>query len=112
MSTHLLYGDSFLVPRALRAAAEQAGAAGLLESNSHSLQGSQVKPAELISLCNALPFMDSRRLVTVAGLLAAYERRAGGRRGRARDGGGATQSLGGWEVLADAVPTNSRSPLC
>ncbi len=101
MSTHLLYGDSFLVPRALRAVAEEAGAAGLLESNSHSLQGSQVKPAELISLCNALPFMDSRRLVTVAGLLAVYERRSGG---RARDGGAATQNLGGWEALAEAVP--------
>ena len=83
--------------------AENAGAAGLLESNSHSLQGSQVKPAELISLCNALPFMDSRRLVVVAGLLAAYERRSGGRRGRSRDSGRATQSVGGWESLPEAA---------
>ena len=104
MSAHLLYGDSFLVPRAFRAVVDNAGAAGLLESNSHSLQGSQVKPAELISICNALPFMDSRRLVVVAGLLTVYGRRSGGRRSRSRDAGSAAQSLGGWEALAEVVP--------
>ncbi len=108
MSTHLVYGDSFLVPRALRILAENEGATGLLEANSHRLQGSQIKPAELLSLCNALPFMDPRRLVVVEGLLAAYERRSGGRsggrRGRSRGSGAETQSLGGWEALAEAVP--------
>ena len=108
VSTHLLYGDSFLVPRALRTLAENEGATGLLEANSHRLQGSQIKPAELLSLCNALPFMDPRRLVVVEGLLAAYERRSGGRsggrRGRSRGSGAETQSLGGWEALVEAVP--------
>ena len=108
MSTHLLYGDSFLVPRAFRTLCEQEGAAELLEANSHRLQGSQIKPAELLSLCNALPFMDPRRLVVVEGLLAAHERRSGGRtagrRGRSRGAGTETQSLGGWEALAEAVP--------
>ena len=59
LATHLLYGDSFLVPQALRTLCEKEDAAGLLEANSHRLQGSQIKPAELLSLCNALPFMDS-----------------------------------------------------
>ena len=108
MGTHLLYGDSFLVPQALRTLCEKEDATGLLEANSHRLQGSQIKPVELLSLCNALPFMDSRRLVVVEGLLAAYERRSEGRsgvrRGRPRGAGAETQSLGGWEALAEAVP--------
>ena len=74
----------FLVPQAFRVLAEDAGVADLLESNRHQLQGRQIKPAELFNLCNALPFMDPRRLVVVEGLLATQERRAGRSRGRKR----------------------------
>ena len=104
MTTHLVYGDNFLVPQALKAIIADAGVADLLEGNRHQLHGNQIKPAELFNLCNALPFMDVGRLVIVDGLLATQERRTG--RGRVRNGGTGpmAQSLGGWEELAQVVP--------
>ena len=70
MAAHVLYGDSFLVSQALRGLEAENGAADLLEANTHRLAGAQVKPAELLSICLALPFMDSCRLVVIDGLLA------------------------------------------
>ena len=104
MPTHVLYGDSFLVPQALKRLTTEAGFADLLEGNRHNLQGSQVKPPELFSICNALPFMDTGRLVVVDGLLSAQERRSGRNRGRSRDSGQAESTRGGWEELAQVVP--------
>ena len=104
MPAHVLYGDGFLVPQALKRLAADAGVAELLEGNRHNLQGSQVKPAELFSICNALPFMDTGRLVVVEGLLASHERRPGRNRGRDRGSRPPTPSLGGWEELAQVVP--------
>ena len=102
MTIHLLYGDSFLVPQAFRVLTEKEGAAGLLDANRHQLRGSQIKPAELFDLCQALPFMDSRRLVVVEGLLATQERRSG--RGRTRGAQPTARSMGGWEDLPKVVP--------
>ncbi len=77
----------------------------MLDANSHQLQGSRVKPGELFSICGALPFMDTHRLVVVAGLLATFERRTGERRtGRRSAGGQASASLGGWEELGRTLP--------
>ena len=104
LTTHILYGDSFLVPQAFRVLTEDAGAADILEANRHQLQGSQIKPPELFNLCNALPFMDARRLVVVEGLLATQERRAGRGRGRAGGTAPAINTMGGWEELAKVVP--------
>ena len=104
MPTHVLYGDGFLVPQALKRLAVDAGVAELLEGNRHNLQGSQVKPTELFSICNALPFMDAGRLVVVEGLLAGHERRQGRSRGRDKDSGPPAPSRSGWEELAQVVP--------
>ena len=107
MAAHLLYGDSFLVSQALRGLEADNGAADLLEANTHRLAGAQVKPAELLSVCLALPFMDSCRLVVIDGLLALGERqssRAGARTpagGRSPGGGG--NSLGEWEAWAENI---------
>ena len=100
----MLYGDSFLVPQALRRLQEDAGVAELLEGNRHYFRGGHVKPDELFNVCNALPFMDAGRLVLVEGLLATQERRSGRGRGRTRDAGPSARSLGGWEELTRAVP--------
>ena len=110
MAAHLLYGDSFLVSQALRDLEAESGAAGLLEANTHRLAGAQVKPAELLSICLALPFMDSCRLVVVDGLLALGERQSS--RGRAgsrtspggRAPGGSGNMLGEWEAWAENIP--------
>ncbi len=80
MPAHVLYGDTFLVPEALSRLKSEAGIAELLDANHHQLQGSQLNPAELISVCGALPFMDTHRLVVVTGLLGRQERRSGERR--------------------------------
>jgi DNA polymerase-3 subunit delta len=100
----VFYGDSFLVPRALKLLEADIGVGELLDANRHSLQGSQVKPAELTSICNALPFMDDRRLVLVEGLLTTLERRTGRGRRRTGDGANSSPSLGSWKGLAQAVP--------
>lgn len=96
MSAHLLYGDSFLVSEQLKRLSEEAGADSLLEANRHSLTGGQFQLPELLAVCNALPFMDSCRLVVVQGLLATFESRGGRGRG--------ARSLGDWEGLAAAIP--------
>jgi DNA polymerase-3 subunit delta len=100
----VFYGDSFLVPQALKDLAEDIGVGELLDANRHSLRGSQIKPAELTSICNALPFMDDRRLVLVDGLLTTLERRTGRGRRRTGDGGKSSPSAGEWKELARAVP--------
>jgi len=109
LPAHVLYGDTFLVPEALSRLKSEAGIAELLDANHHQLQGSQLNPAELIGVCGALPFMDSHRLVVVAGLLDRHERRSGERRrsgGRSQRGEGSQQapSLGAWEELRKAIP--------
>ena len=101
MPVHLLYGDSFLVPRRLDELIVQAGASDVLDANRHRLIGPQTKPGELLSMCNALPFMDDHRLVIVEGLLGTAESQG---RGRRRGSSGDSGVAGQWQVLGDAIP--------
>ena len=96
MAAHLLYGDSFLVSRQLKRLTAESGAESLLEANRHQLTGGQLNLSELLAVCNALPFMDSCRLVVVTGLLGALEGRGGRGRG--------ARSLGEWDKLAESIP--------
>ena len=109
MSVHVLHGDGYLIRQALKGLAVEAGVDELLEGNRHLLDGRQVKVAELLAICNALPFMDSGRLIVVQGLLATQERRPGRDRG-ARP---ATRSgpSDGWQELAQAVPAMPETTL-
>ena len=66
MPANVLYGDSFLVSEQLKQLSEEAGADSLLEANRHQFQGGQFNLPELLSVCNALPFMDSCRLIVVS----------------------------------------------
>ena len=101
MSVHLLYGDSFLVPRRLDELIAESGASDVLEANRHRLTGSQAKAGELLSMCNALPFMDDFRLVIVEGLLSTAESQG---RGRRRGSSGSSGVTGQWQGLGDAIP--------
>jgi DNA polymerase-3 subunit delta len=78
----------------------------LLDANRHRLYGGQVKPEELLAICNALPFLDNRRLVVVEGLLGTRERRRGRGQGRGRPdlSGPPVIPLGAWEALGRAIP--------
>lgn len=105
MPVHLLHGDSFLVPRRLDELIAEAGASDVLEANRHRLIGSQAKPGELLSMCNALPFMDDYRLVIVEGLLGTAESQGRGRgRGRGRGSSSDSGVASQWQALGDAIP--------
>ena len=107
LPAHLLHGDNFLVPRRLDELIAEAGASDVLEANRHRLIGSQAKPGELLSMCNALPFMDDYRLVIVEGLLGMAESQRQGRgRGGSRGRGPSSESgvAGQWQALGEAIP--------
>ncbi len=106
MPTHVLYGDSFLVSAELKKLEQEAGGNTLLEANQHRLNGSQTKLPELLAVCNAMPFMDTCRLVIVTGLLTTLENRSNrsGSRGRTARSASSNPSLGEWGALAPAVP--------
>ena len=101
MPVHLLYGDSFLVPRRLDELITECGASDVLEANRHRLAGPQTKPGELLSMCNALPFMDDYRLVVVEGLLGTTESQS---RGRRRGSSADSKNSDPWQALGDAIP--------
>ena len=103
MSAHVIYGDSFLAPRRLAALEADSIPDGVLEANRHRYQGNQIQPGELLSVVNALPFMDSHRLVVVEGLLASAEPRGGRRRSTRRESA-AESAAGQWQAVAEAVP--------
>ena len=111
MPAHVIYGDSFLVDRVLRDLKEQVGAPEVLEANTHTLSGSQGDLGQLRAVCDAMPFLASRRLVIVEGLAASLDARGGdargGRRGSARRsdpaGSGAQGKMAKWEGLAPYV---------
>ena len=96
MPAWVIYGDSFLVAEEVKKLTKEAGTDALLEANTHLFMAGQFSLPELLSVCNALPFMDAFRLVTVHGLLSTLEGRGGRGRG--------SRSLGEWEGLASAIP--------
>ena len=100
MPAFVVYGDSFLVRQRMATLEAEQGADALLDANRHRMQGNQVSPQELIGVCQALPFLDTLRLVAVDGLLATAESRTGG--GRGRRGGGAVDDR--WQPLINAIP--------
>ena len=106
MPVYLLYGDSFLVPRRLDQLINESGASDVLEANRHRLVGAQTKPGELLSMCNALPFMDDYRLVVVEGLLGTAESQGRGRRRGLSGGSKSADSTnsGQWQALGAAIP--------
>ena len=99
MSAFVVFGDGFLVRQRVAALESEYGADALMDANRHRIQGNQISPQELMALCQALPFLDKLRLVSVEGLLATAESRSGG---RGRRGGNSAADT--WHVLAEAVP--------
>ncbi len=110
MATHILYGDSFLVSQALKRLLAETGGDSLLDANRHLLQGNQVRLPDLLAVANALPFLDTQRLIMVQGLLGTLETRQGwgrNQRGNSRQAGGA----GAWEGLSSAIPAMPETTL-
>ena len=104
MPSHILLGDSFLVSRALRELQSLVGPPELLEANSHRLSRSELDPAQVGTLCNAVPFLAAHRLVVLEGLLSQFNAREGRRRtstqGPRRSSASTGQgNLASWEYL-------------
>ena len=99
MPAFVVFGDSFLVRQRMSALEAEHGADALLDANRHRMQGNQVNPQELLAVCQALPFLDTLRLVVVDSLLSTAESRSGGGRGRR-----GSNAADGWQALAEAIP--------
>lgn len=108
MPAHVLHGDSFLVPKRLVNLIEESGASDVLEANHHRLLASQAKPDELLSMSNALPFMDDYRLIVVEGLLGTAESQG---RGRRRDSSSGSKVAAPWQTLGDSIPKMPRTTI-
>lgn len=109
MPAHVLHGDSFLVAKAQARLESQDEASNLLDANRHRMEGAEATLNQLVEICNAIPFMDTVRLVVVQGLLSTLEGRRAARRTRRRTnpdqepGGSSGGSLGPWEGLPQAI---------
>ena len=101
MPSHVLHGDDFLVPKRLVDLIAESGASDVLEANRHRILASQAKPGELLSMCNALPFMDDYRLIVVEGLLGTAETSG---RGRRRNSPAESGVAAQWQPLSEAIP--------
>ena len=101
MPAHVIYGDSFLVAERLRQVKVEAGAADLMDSNRHVVSAGQARPAEVLAMCNSLPFLDTMRLVEIEGVLSTQQGSGGGRRSGRRS----ASASSAWTQLVDAVPT-------
>ena len=98
MPAFLVYGDSFLVRQRIAALEAEHGADAVMEANRHRFQGNQVSPQELLGACQAIPFLDSLRLVVADGLLSIAESRSGGRGRR-----GSSNAADAWQALGEAI---------
>ena len=85
MPVHLVYGDGFLVSRALRELRQQVGPPEVVEPNYHHISGADANLANLRPVCDAVPFLAEMRLVVVEGALGSADQRGStGSRGRGR----------------------------
>ena len=101
MPAHVLYGDSYLVPNRLVNLIAESGASDVLDANRHRLLASEVNPDELVSMSNALPFMDDYRLIVVEGLLSVTESQS---RGRRRSSSSESSMIARWRPLEETIP--------
>ncbi len=75
---YILFGlDDFSLHEALEEIKREIGDESLLESNTTILDGQQLTVSKLSEICSALPFLASKRLVVVEGLLGRFEARLG-----------------------------------
>ena len=73
----------------------------MLEANQHRLLASEINPGELLSMTNALPFMDDYRLIVVEGLLGVTESQS---RGRRRNSSTQSSAVAQWQPLEETIP--------
>ena len=93
MPVTVMYGDNFLVSAALKELKHQVGSPDVWQANCHQIAGASASVASLMPVCDALPFLADKRLVTVEGAISGSQSREGGAaRGRGRGQQGQRQS--------------------
>jgi len=97
--------DSFTLHEALAELKAELDSDGMLATNTAAFEGNQVRPDELLAVCNTVPFMGAHRLVLVEGLLARFEALRGRRRPSVGQTGepGRQADLGPWRDLPAAL---------
>jgi len=98
---HILYGrDDFSVYQAVKQIKAGLGDWEAVAANTVTLEGQHLTLSELKNKCDAAPFLSSRRLVIVEGLLERFEVKEG----KSRSGKNKSRNgLGEWEGLASYV---------
>jgi len=100
---YVFYGpDSFSQREALRELKQQLDEDGMLGTNTTSFDARQTTPQEVIAACDTVPFLGTKRLVIVEGLLQQAEGGGQSRRPRQRkvvSEGDASL----WKVLVDHI---------
>ena len=98
---YIFYGvDDFSMHEALERLKGQVGPVDVLDANVTRTQASSYSPQQLQAQCNTVPFLASRRLVIVDGLLALFEGRRASRTSR-----GAKDVSSSWLSMAEYIPT-------
>ena len=109
MPATVIFGDGFLAPRRLAQLEAEQAPEGVLDANRHRLQGSRANPAEVLSIVNAIPFLDDHRVIVMEGLLGTAEsstsRQRSGRRAASAD----SPAVNEWRALADGIPNMPES---
>ena len=102
---HVLYGaDDFSLNEALELLKSQVGPQDVLDANLSRVQASASTLQQVQALCSTVPFLASRRLVIVEGLMSLFEGRRPSRRGRVTQ-----DAVNEWPALADFVPDMPQS---
>jgi DNA polymerase-3 subunit delta len=98
---YIFYGiDDFSMHEALERLKVQVGPVDVLDANLTKADVSSYSPQHLQALCNTVPFLASRRLIIVDGLLTLFEgRRAASKRNRQAD------ASSSWMSLVEYIPT-------
>lgn len=101
---HIFYGyDDFSIYEALERLKAAVQPPDVLDANVTRVQVSSLSLQQLLALCNAVPFLASRRMIIVEGLLTLFEGRRASRGGRGSQGEANTPSP--WLSLVEQIPT-------
>ena len=98
---HIFYGaDDFSIHEALERLKALVGPPDILDANVTRAQVSALSPPQLQALCNTVPFLSSRRMIIVEGLLALFEGRRTYRSRRSTQ-----DPSSSWLSIVEHIPT-------
>ena len=95
---YVFYGrDNFSVQEKFHRLQESSVADDVFETNITKFHVSSTSPNQIEEICNTIPFLGSKRLVVVEGLLSIFERS----NPRSSQGKNTEESLSGWITMIE-----------